>query len=167
MVNPPAAPAVSAQPAAPPVADQGPPPQPPMAMRWTFDLPSVSGRPWSKQHLAVTEDGSVSWESESGGGDGEVDETLTPVANGGAAPAVRCRGRVGPGLHRKVVEAARRAMSAGCKAKAARQVDEAVTSIAVTWEGEVKACTVARSGGGYAAFEQVKGEVIAAACARR
>jgi hypothetical protein len=157
-----------------PAADEGPPPQPPMATRWTFDLPSTSGRPWSKQGLAVTEDGNVTWDSESGGGDGEVDETLSPVSdNRSATPAVHCRGHVGPALHRKIVDAARRAMAQGCTAKTqavdrtARPVDAAVTSLAVTWEGEVKSCTIARSGGGYAAFEQVKAEVITAVCAKR
>lgn len=162
----PAVTAVVERPAAP-VADDGPPPQPPMAMRWTYQLPSTDGRPWTKQHLAIAEDGAATWESESGGGDGEIDETLSPVAGDrGASPAVRCRGHVGPGLHRRIVEAARRAMASGCQAKAA-PVDAAVTSLAVTWEGEIKACNVARSGGGYAAFEQVKTELVAAACARR
>lgn len=154
-------------PTAAPRADEGPPPQPPMAMRWTHHLPSVAGRPWSEQYLKVTEEGEASWEASSGGGDGDLDETLQPAPNAGnAAPAVRCRGRVGPGLHRRLVEAARRAMTVGCTAKAA-PVDAATTTLAVTWEGDIKSCNVARSGGGYAAFEQVRSEVVSTVCQGR
>jgi hypothetical protein len=37
----------------------------------------------------------------------------------------------------------------------------------VTWEGEIKSCAVARAGGSYAAFEEVRSEAIGVVCARR
>jgi hypothetical protein len=155
-----AAPTASAAPA--PAADEGPPPQPPMAMRFTYQLPSIAGRPWSTQRLVLAEDGGATWDAETGGGDGEVDETLTPIPARAVDP-VRCRGHLGPILHRKLVEAARRAMASGCKMKAPRP-EGSTTTMAVTWEGEVRSCTLERSGGSYLAFEKAREEAVAVLC---
>jgi hypothetical protein len=137
-----------------------------MAMRWTFHQPEVAGRGSTTQRLAVLEDGSATWTAEGTAGDGDLDEALGSRAGAGPAP-VACRGRLGPRLHRRLVEAARRAMTLGCTARAPRLVDEASTSLAVTWEGEIRSCTVPRAGGGYVAFEQVRAEVIAGLCPPR
>jgi hypothetical protein len=137
-----------------------------MAMRWTFHLPPAHGQAWSRQRLEVVEDGTATWETEGGQGDADVDESLSPGPS--ARPeALRCQGHLGPVLHRKLVEAARAAMASGCTARAARLVDAATTSLAVTWEGVIRSCTVARSGGGYAIFEQVRSEAVDVACRRR
>ena len=48
-----------------------------------------------------------------------------------------------------------------------RPADAATTTMKVTWDGEVKSCEVGRSGGSYAAFEQVRAEAVAALCAKR
>jgi len=158
------APAAAAPPAPARTADEGAPPEPPMAMRYTYQLPSVAGHPWSAQRLLLAEDGSATWEAEAGGGDGEVDETLTPIP-ARAADAVRCRGKLGPILHRELVEAARRAMASGCKRRAPHP-EGSTTTMAVTWEGETKSCTLERSGGGYVAFERAREEAVAALCKR-
>jgi hypothetical protein len=162
---PPVAGSATADPAPAPSADEGPPPAPPMAMRWTFHLPSFEGQPWKNEHLKVTEDGTAEWESEGGEGDSEVDEELAPKPKG-KTPPLRCQGHVGPILHRRLVTAAQKAMAAGCTQKATRRVDFATTTMAVTWEGEIKSCDVGRAGGGYAAFEKVRAEVIDGICRR-
>src|SRR6185437_7905374 len=41
--------------------------QPDLAMRWTLHLPSDGGRPWTRQHFEVKQDGSAIWESDTGG----------------------------------------------------------------------------------------------------
>jgi hypothetical protein len=143
-----------------------------MAMRWTFHLPSFEGQPWADQRLALSENGDATWESRRGEGDGDVDEELSPPK--GEAPKVdRCQAHLRPDLHRKLVLAARRAMASGCAQKAAaadrlgRRADVATTTLAVTYEGETKACALGRSGGSYAAFEEVRAEVLGVVCARR
>jgi hypothetical protein len=139
---------------------------PPSAMRWTHELPSVAGRPWQKQRLEVREDGSATWESAAGGGDGDVDEELTPRPRA-VIPPVVCRGRVAPEQHRSLVAAARKAMAAGCKQQGGRRVDEATTTMAVTWQGEISSCTLRRSGGSYALFEKERAAVVEELCRRR
>jgi hypothetical protein len=142
-----------------------------MALRWTFQLAPLGGQPGSKQRLALFESGEVAWASERGGGDGDIDEELS--APRPRAPDVeRCRGHIGPARHRKLVAAAHQAMASGCAQTAARDrlgrpTDAAVTTLVVTWAGETKSCDVGRSGGSYAAFEQVRADVVAAICARR
>jgi hypothetical protein len=143
-----------------------------MAMRWTFDLPSFDGHPWTRERLALVESGEATWESEQGEGDGDVDEELSP-AKAAAVKRDRCHAHVGPALHRKLVTAARAAMASGCAQKGAatdrlgRRAEYATTTIAVTFEGEIKTCALGRSGGSYAAFEQVRSEVVGVVCARR
>jgi hypothetical protein len=143
-----------------------------MALRWSFHLPSFDGQPWTTQRLALADTGDATWESERGEGDGDIDEELSP-AKDAARKQERCRAHLGPGLHRKLVEAARRAMASGCAQKEAttdrlgHHVDTATTTIAVTWEGEIKKCTLGRSGGSYVAFEQVRSEAAFVLCARR
>ncbi len=167
---PTAAPVASAT--KPPAADEGAPPDPPMAMRWTFDLPSFDGQPWRRERLALAESGDATWESARGEGDGDIDEELSP-AKDTAVKREQCRGHLGPALHRRLVLAAQKAMASGCAQKAAatdrlgRRAEVATTTIAVTWEGEIKTCALGRSGGSYAAFEQVRSEVVGAICARR
>jgi hypothetical protein len=163
------APATSPAPAA--SSDEGSPPDPPMAVRWTLQLAPVGGQPGTTQRFALLESGDVTWESARAGGDGDVDEELSPARP--QAPEVeRCRGHVGPTRHRKLVAAARHAMASGCAQTAGKDrlghpTDAAVTTVAVTWAGETKTCDLGRSGGGYATFEQLKTEAIAAICTRR
>src|SRR6185437_9939632 len=56
-------------------------PPPGVALRWTLHLPSVGGRPWTRQHLEVKLDGTALWESDTGGGDGDLTEALTEKPN--------------------------------------------------------------------------------------
>jgi hypothetical protein len=142
-----------------------------MAVRWTYRLPPVAGQPGVAQRLSVSEAGDASWASERGGGDGDVDEELSP-ARGAASEVERCQGHLGQDLHRRLVVAARKAMASGCAQAVAtdrlgRRPDAATTTIAVTWAGEIKSCDVGRSGGSYALFEEVRAAAVAAACARR
>jgi hypothetical protein len=63
-------------------------------------------------------------------------------------------------------------MASGCAQAVAadrlgRPADAATTTLAVSWAGEIKSCEVGRSGGGYASFEEVRAEAVAAICARR
>jgi hypothetical protein len=161
------APAASVVATALPVAPGDGPPQPPMALRWTLHLPPVGGHAWTRKHLEVTEDGSALWESDAGGGDGDIDEALSdrPVTLGAKPRMTRCRGRVAPTLHRKLVEAARKAMASGCTDREPG-LDAASTTLAVTWQGEIKSCTLGRTGGSYALFEQARTEVLAGVCKR-
>jgi hypothetical protein len=139
-----------------------------MAMRWTFHLPSYAGQPWKEEYLKLTEDGEATWSSEGGEGDVDVDEELTPKGKPRRDPTVECHGHLGPGLHRRLVTAAQQAMAVGCTQKAPRAVDAAATTtIAVTWEGAIKSCTVQRSGGRYVEFEKVRSEVIDRLCHKR
>ena len=54
----------------------------------------------------------------------------------------------------------------GNQAELTRIADTATTTIKVTWEGETTSCAVTRAGGGYAAFETVRTEVIGFLCTR-
>jgi hypothetical protein len=156
----PAAPLAS--PAGPP--DDGPPPQPPMALRWDASLPSVAGRAWRRQHLTLEADGGARWVSESGGGEGDVDEALVEGPRP-AGSSERCAGRLGPALHRRIVEAARRAMASGCKQRPTK-IDAVSTTVEVTWDGGTSACSVERVGGSYAAFEEARAQVVERLCRR-
>jgi hypothetical protein len=140
-------------------------------VRWTFHLPSFDGQPWRKESLSIAESGDATWDSARGEGDGDIDEELSPPKDK-PVKTERCNAHLGPELHRKLVEAARRAMASGCAQKGATDrvghpVDTATTTIAVTRQGELKQCTVARAGGGYVAFEQARAEAVAAICAKR
>jgi hypothetical protein len=162
-------PAASA--ASDPSPDEGPPPDPPMAVRWTFQLAPAGGQPGTTQRFALLESGDVTWESARAGGDGDIDEELS-AARPRAPEVERCRGHVGPTRHKKLVAAARHAMASGCaqavtKDRLGRPTDGGVTTVVVTWAGETKTCDLGRSGGGYAMFEQQKTEVMAIICARR
>jgi hypothetical protein len=142
-----------------------------MAVRWTFQLPASGAQAATMQRLTLLESGDAAWESTRAGGDGDIDEELSPSRP--AAPQVeRCRGHVGPTRHRRLVAAARQAMVSGCAQAVARDrlgrpPDAATTTLAVTWAGAITSCDVGRSGGGYAAFEQARVELLAALCARR
>jgi len=133
-------------------------------MRWTLHLPSVGGRPWTRQHFEVKQDGSAIWESDTGGGDGDVTEALTERPNA-ARKVVRCGKRIDPALQRALVDAARRAMSAGCSLDAP-PIDAASVTMTVSWQGEARSCTVARSGGGYVLFEKARTEAVNRLCQR-
>jgi len=139
-------------------------PPPGVALRWTLHLPSVGGRPWTRQHLEVKLDGTALWESDTGGGDGDLTEALTEKPNA-SRKVVRCLKRLDPTVQRKLVEAARRSMSAGCSQEATA-IDAASTTIALAWQGESMACNVARSGGGYVAFEKARTEAVTLICQR-
>jgi hypothetical protein len=169
--SPAASHAATSRPAPEKEADEGPPPDPPIAMRWTLQLPSVAGQPGKVERLVVLESGDATWESAKGIGDGEIDEELSPAAPSDAPRPTRCKGHVGPVRHRRIVLAALRAMS-GCDKAAAvdrlgHPVDEATTRVAVTSAGKVETCEVGRSGGRYAALEAVRAEVVGAICAGR
>ena len=135
-----------------------------MAVRWTLHLPSVGGRPWTRQHLEVKEDGTGLWEADTGGGDGDVTEALTERPNA-SRKVIRCGKRLDPALQRKLVDAARRAMSVGCSEEAP-PIDAASTTMALVSQGQVQSCTVTRSGGGYVLFERVRVEAVAQLCKR-
>jgi hypothetical protein len=142
-----------------------------MAVRWTFQLAPAGGQPGTTQRFALLPSGDITWESARAGGDGDIDEELS-AARPRAPEVERCRGHVGPERHRKLVAAARHAMASGCaqtvaKDRLGRPTDGAITTVAVTAAGETKTCDLGRSGGGYATFEQLKTDVIAAICARR
>jgi hypothetical protein len=138
---------------------------PDMAMRWTLQVPSVDGRPWTRQSFEIKADGSATWESATGGGDGDVKEDLTEEPSA-ARKVVRCGNRLDPDVHRRLVDAARRAMAAGCAqtTQAAPRIDDASTTMAVTWLGETRSCSVARSGGSYVAFEKERTLAVAQLC---
>jgi hypothetical protein len=150
------------------ISDDGPPPDPPMALVWSFQLAPVAGRAGATQRLALTENGDATWDSTQGGEDAEVDEELSPAKP--KPPTVqRCRGHLGPARHRKLVVAARQAMETGCTRRSAvdrlgRPADAATTTIAVTWSGERKSCEVGRSGGTYAAFEARRAAAVLSIC---
>jgi hypothetical protein len=142
-----------------------------MAMIWSFRLLPFAGQPGRVEHLAVSEKGDADWASQHGGGDADLDEELS-AAQSPAPETERCRGHLGPALHRKLVHAARAAIASGCALprgtdRLGRPEDAATTTLKVTWDGEAKSCEVGRSGGSYAAFEQVRTEAVAALCGRR
>ena len=171
-VAPPAAsaPPTASTSAASVAPDEGTPPDPPMALQWTFRLPAFGGQPATTQRLSLGEKGDATWESARSGGDGDVDEELSPTAP--SPPVVeRCRGHVDPARHRKLVVAARQTMASGCAQAVARDrlgrpADGATTTLEVTWAGAAKACDVGRSGGTYAAFDKVRADVVTSICAR-
>lgn len=136
-------------------------PEAPGAMRWTFQLPSFHGQPWRTDRLAVGEDGAATWESEGGEGDGDVDEFLATKPRT-AETRSRCAGRLAPAVQRRLVEAARQAMTAGCNKPT--RVDPATTTMAVTTDGVTRSCEVGRSGGSYLAFERAREEIVNLLC---
>jgi hypothetical protein len=169
---PPPPPVATARAEAPPEKDDGPPPDPPISVRWTMQLPSVDGQPGKTERLVVNDRGDAAWESVKGVGDGDVDEELSPAEPTTAPRPTRCKGHVGPVRHRRIVLAALRAMASGCAKAAAvdrlgRPVDEATTTVAVKSAGKLERCELGRSGGSYVALEAVRAEVVGVICAGR
>lgn len=138
-----------------------------MAVRWSLSIPPSGGLPQTTQRFEVNEAGDVTWESVTSGGDGEVNEELQPVPGTQGDRREACKGHIGPALHAKVVTAAKRALGSGCTAKAGpRQIDMGMTAMAVTFEGAMTTCTVLRTGGAYARFEEAKTEAVNRICKR-
>jgi hypothetical protein len=65
-------------------------------------------------------------------------------------------------VQRRLIEAARQAMTAGCNKPT--KVDPATTTLAVTSGGATRSCEVGRSGGSYLTFERAREEVVSLLC---
>jgi hypothetical protein len=136
-------------------------PESPGAMRWIYLLPPFHGQPWRSARLLVEEDGAASWESQAGEGDGDVDESLEPQQRRPDA-TTRCAGKLALSVHRRLVEAARQAMNAGCNKPT--RVDPAATTLSLREGGVTRSCEVGRSGGSYLAFERAREDVVSLLC---
>jgi hypothetical protein len=144
---PPTATAVaSSAPAAPPTPSYGPPPKPPMAMRWSFHMSRHAGHGSTTMRLSIDEEGNGTYERE--------DEE---------SGADRCHARVAPELHKKAVEAARGVVTGGC-AKGPPKRETPQVSVEITYAGKTSSCAANRDGPRYGTLQTMLDAVQEAIC---